>query len=103
MADCPAIVCYRLSAFSWFLARTLVHVNHASIVNLIANDTVVPEYLQYDMTPEALVPALTTLLQDTAERRATLDGYRQVREALGEPGVYDRAAQAILTRMRESA
>lgn len=99
VADCPAVVCYRLSGPSWFLAQKLVTVKFASMVNLIADEAIVPEFLQYDMEPEKLAAALTPLLEDSGERRAIQAGYRRVRSALGKPGVYDRAARAIVARM----
>ncbi|NOZ74828.1 MAG: lipid-A-disaccharide synthase [FCB group bacterium] len=103
VADCPAVVCYRLSSLSWFLARNLVKVKYASMVNLIADEPVVPEFLQNEMVPDALAKTLAPLLAESAERKAILNGYQRVRSALGKPGVYDRAAQAIVSRMRDNA
>jgi len=34
-----------------------------------------------------------------SDRRRMLDGYRRLRTALGEPGVTDRAAAAILDQL----
>ncbi|SVA43227.1 uncharacterized protein METZ01_LOCUS96081, partial [marine metagenome] len=42
----PLIVCYKLSSFSWWLTRKMVNVKYASMVNLIGNEKIVPEYLQ---------------------------------------------------------
>ncbi|RMF09438.1 MAG: lipid-A-disaccharide synthase [Candidatus Neomarinimicrobiota bacterium] len=96
VADCPAVVCYRLSTLSWLLARFLVRVQYASIVNLIAGSAILPEFLQYDMVPRLMARQLISFLEDTPERRAVLDGYERVRQALGEPGIYQRAARLIL-------
>ena len=45
----PLVVCYKVSWFTWFLAKYLVNVKYSSIVNLIANKEVVPEFLQSEM------------------------------------------------------
>jgi len=103
IADCPAVVCYRLSSFSWMLARSLVRVRFASIVNLIAEELILPEFLQGSMKPDNLVPALRPLLSDTPEREHVLTGYEKVRERLGEPGVYDRAADEILNKLKTAS
>ncbi len=43
----PMAVVYVLSDLSWWMARTLSRVPHASLVNLLLGHTVVPEYLQH--------------------------------------------------------
>ena len=74
-------------------------VPYASIVNLIANENIVPEYIQSEMTPKNLTNAVVPLLNKTAERKKMLLGYEKVRRTLGMPGVYDRAAEAIINRL----
>ena len=70
------------------------------MVNLIADKKIVPEYLQYDMTKENLVQAVLPLIDHSnIERKRMLIGFDIVRRALGKPGVYHRAAQAILSKM----
>ncbi|NOZ03800.1 MAG: lipid-A-disaccharide synthase [FCB group bacterium] len=98
--DLPMVVCYRLSAPTWWLARRMAKVSYASMVNLIADRRVVPEYLQSDMTPANLAGAVLPLLTDTAERKKMLSGFEEIRRTLGLPGVYERAATAILGATR---
>jgi len=95
----PLVVCYRLNPLSWFLVKRITKVPFASMVNLIANRQVVPEYLQGEMTPAHLAKAVEPLLHETPERDTMLTAFKEVRKALGEPGVYERAAQAILQRV----
>lgn len=95
--DIPMVVCYKLSPVSWWLARRMTHVPFASMVNLIAKRQVVPEYLQSAMKPAALARALKPLLATTSERKTMLTGLEEVRRTLGIPGVYERAAKAILS------
>ena len=45
---------------------------------------------------EAVVAEALPLLQSEAGRQRMADGYRRLRQALGEPGVTRRAAAAIL-------
>lgn len=96
VSNLPEVVCYRLSRFSWFIARLLVHVPYASIVNVIAGKMVVPELLQDDMTAENIANRAEALLGPTSARDAMLEEYRSVHARLGEPGVYKRAAELIL-------
>jgi len=96
--DIPAVVCYKLSSGSWLLAKSMSKVPYAAMTNLIVGKQVVPEYLQHDMTPENLANAIKPLLKQSQERKEMLFGYEEVRRTLGLPGVYERAADAILTK-----
>ena len=100
MEDTPLVVCYKLSCISWFIAKNLTKIPFASIVNLIANKKIVPEYLQHNMTKDNLVKALLPLIdQNNEERKRMLTRFDTVRLTLGKPGVYNRAAEAILSKM----
>lgn len=91
----PAVVGYRLSPLSFLLVRLLVKVKFASMVNLIAGRKVVPELLQNNFTSTNLYREAAPLMEDSGQRQAILDGMKEVRSALGEPGAYDRAAALI--------
>ncbi len=97
--DIPAVVCYKMSTGSWLLAKNMSKVPYAAMTNLVIGKQVVPEFLQYEMTPENLANAIRPLLMQTAERKEMLLGYEEVRRTLGLPGVYERAAEAILNRI----
>jgi lipid-A-disaccharide synthase len=90
---------------SWltaFVARHLLRFNvaHISPVNLVLGERLVPELLQTQLTPAAIVAAVEPLLDPDGEpRRRVLEGYGRLRRALGEPGVTDRAAAAILDQL----
>ena len=98
----PLIVCYKLSSFSWWLTRKMVNVKYASMVNLIGNEKIVPEYLQKAMTAENLAKAIEPLFDIKGSKRENmLIGFEKVRHTLGIPGVYDRAAYKIIKRTME--
>ncbi|KAB2963060.1 MAG: lipid-A-disaccharide synthase, partial [Thermoanaerobaculia bacterium] len=58
----PMIVCYRLSAWTYALARALVRVPHVSLVNLVLGRRAVPELIQRDATPEGIAREAVALL-----------------------------------------
>lgn len=98
----PQVTGYRVSRPTAFVAEHLLrfHVAHISPVNLVLDERLVPELLQRQFTPEAIVAALEPLLDREGEpRRRILEGYGRLRRALGEPGVTDRAAAAILDQL----
>ncbi|HTU49352.1 MAG TPA: lipid-A-disaccharide synthase [Acidobacteriaceae bacterium] len=78
----PFIAVYRLSDFSYAVASRLVDLPHVAMVNLIAEDRIVPELIQDDFTPENIVRALQPLLDETGYRSQMIEELRSVKTAL---------------------
>ena len=94
--DTPQVVCYKLSCVSGTIARLMNHAPFISMPNLIAEKEVVNEYLQNEVNPNNIIKAIVPLLSDTLERKNMLQDFEQIRRSLGLPGVYERAAKAII-------
>ena len=94
--DTPVVVCYKMSALSWILVKRLSKVPYASMVNLIAEKRVVPEFLQSKMKPNPIATALLKLFGQSRDKKNMLFYFEEVRRSLGLPGVYKRAAESIL-------
>lgn len=102
----PQVVAYRVSRVTAFVAKRILRFNvpHISPVNLVLNERLVPELLQDQFTPGAIVAAAEPLLQmGSRERTTMLKGYERLRRELGEPGVTRRAAAAILDQLSAAA
>ena len=99
----PMVVAYRTSPLSWLLAKRLLRTEHVSLPNLVAQRTIVPEYLQGSATPSALADGLRPLLEEGPRRRAQLAGFAAVRQALGSPGTTDRVADLAMELMEGTA
>ena len=97
----PQVVGYRVSRVTAFVAKHLLRfqVDHISPVNLLLKERLVPELLQDQLTAEALVAEALPLLEQASVRQRMLDGYDRLRATLGQPGVTDRAAAAILDQV----
>ena len=92
----PQLVVYQVHPLTYAVGRRLVKVKHLSMVNVLANEEVVPELLQDKFKPINVANEALDLLGNK-ERRATMK--RRVAEivaTLGEPGASQRAAEAIL-------
>ncbi len=93
LAGTPMVVAYRTNPLTMWLARRLVRVPWASLVNLVAEDEVVPEIIQQELTADNLVSRLEPLLREgSPERETQLAALSRVRDSLGEPGAADRVA-----------
>lgn len=92
---CPMVIVYRTSALTYMFARMLVRVHNIGMVNIVAGKTICPEFVQGKATPAALARAIEPFLSDGTERTKTIDGLKQVNQALGPPGAEDRAADIV--------
>lgn len=97
----PMVILYRVSALSYLLARLLVNIQHIGLVNILAQRTVVPEYIQHEATAERILPKALELIGDTPAREEMLAGLEEVRRILGGGGASDRAASEILDFLKE--
>jgi len=94
----PQVVGYRVSWLTAFMAKQLLRfrVEHISPVNLVLGERLVPELLQEDLQVGGLVAEALPLLESHGARQRMAEGYGRLRQALGEPGVTQRAARLIL-------
>ncbi|MCE0483044.1 MAG: lipid-A-disaccharide synthase [Methylacidiphilales bacterium] len=92
----PQIVVYRVHPFTYFIGRRVVKVNYLTLINVMANDAVVPEFIQDNFEPSAVAREALELLNHPERREAMKRRVAQIVATLGEPGAAQRAAQAIL-------
>jgi lipid-A-disaccharide synthase len=96
---------YRVSPLTYALGKPRVKVPRFAMVNLIAEDEVVPELVQHDFTAEKVVARLKEILSDGPPRDRMLAGLARVKARLRAPqtatgaGLHpaDRAAEIILS------
>ena len=91
----PMVVVYKVSPLTYWLGKRLVKINNIALVNIVAGETVVPEFIQHEAQPEAIRSALQKYMTDTAYYQQTRERLGQIREKLGPPGASERAARKI--------
>src|SRR5581483_2657538 len=109
MMNTPFVMVYRVSPLTYLLGRRRVKVPRFAMVNLIAEDEVVPELVQGDFTAQNVVARLKEIIGDGPHRSRMLDGLARVKGRLraashGSPAQHpaDRAADIILTFARSA-
>ena len=96
LAGTPMVVTYRMNPVTFAVARRLVRVDHVGLVNLVAGERAVPELLQKDATPAAIVRALEPFLDpDSPERSRTVASLARVRSRLQPPGTRGVAEHVV--------
>jgi lipid-A-disaccharide synthase len=92
----PQIVVYRVHPLTYLVGRRVVTVHHLSLINVMAGEEVVPEFLQDRFRPEAVAQTALELLDNVARRDMMRRRVTELVATLGGPGASRRAAEAIL-------
>jgi lipid-A-disaccharide synthase len=79
LAGVPLVSCYRFDWFGGLLVPHVIASWSASLPNLIADRTVVPEIYLAMLRPEIIAREIEALLTDTGKRRWQRDGFDRVR------------------------
>jgi lipid-A-disaccharide synthase len=98
LLNVPQVVLYKLNPLTGWIAHRLLKfaAPFISPPNLVEMKPIVKEFLQFQATPEAIAEESLDLLLNPARRQKMLADYQEMRQAVGEVGVCDRAAQKIL-------
>lgn len=92
----PFIAFYRLSSFSYLIARTLAKVKYASIVNILAGREIIPELLQSKFNPKNIVEKTVYLLNSEEEKKKIKEEFKKIKDNLGNEGAFYRSAKVIM-------
>jgi lipid-A-disaccharide synthase len=91
------VICYRISPFSYFIAKPFMNTPYISLVNRIAGKTVVPEMTMYRDEYKWLASRATELLLNEETRQICIDGLKKVKSIVGAPGASEKAADEALS------
>jgi lipid-A-disaccharide synthase len=95
----PSVVVYKVSAFYMWLGRQFRTCRYISLVNLLADAELYPEFLTSKDESPAIAGHVSTWLTNDAVR-AELEGrLRAVRDRVAVPGACDRAAEFLLDEL----
>lgn len=88
----PMVITYKFNLITYLLAKWLVKLEWFSLPNLLANETLVPELLQSDVTPEKIVPLVHAFLYE--EQSNLNEKFTAIHCSLKQ-NASEKAAQAI--------
>ena len=92
----PTVVLYKIRAFDLWVARKFIKSKYISLVNLLADAEVMPEYLTAVDVSSELASWAGLWLDQPAARAAAADGLSRLRAEVAIPGASDRAAACIV-------
>ncbi len=99
--EVPQVVCYKADKWSYRLAKRLVNIRYISLVNLILEKELVKELIQDDLTPQTLAAALEDLMKKE-NREKQYQGYKLLKEALGNQGASQRCANLMFKELNHT-
>ena len=98
----PQVVCYRANGvkLSYKIMEKLLKVKYVSLPNLIVNNSIVPEMLVHNCTPDKVARELGPLLQHSQNREWQISGYKNMRRRLGNSVASDYVAELIVDSLK---
>jgi lipid-A-disaccharide synthase len=96
LSGVPMVVAYRVSKIEEVL-KYLIKAPSIVLTNLVLDENVIPELIQWDCTPEKLADALLPLLSDSPERRRQLKAFSKLDQLMkiGDEDPSERAARIV--------
>ena len=93
----PSVIAYRCNPIEYFVGRHLVmDVAFIGMPNILLGEMVQPEFFNRNLDAEHLAQEAWLLLTDERRRHSIQARLARIRERLGDPGVFPRAAQAVI-------
>jgi len=101
--ETPLIIVYKVDPISYFIGKQLVTIDSIGLVNVIAEQKIVPEFIQGQFRWDRLVPTIESLLFDEQRRTAMIKELQKIKQKLGTGGASSRTAQIALELLNSKA
>lgn len=95
LLNTPHMVVFKANLISYLVAKSVLKIKYVSLPNLIAGYEVVKEFLQYQFTPEIVGNHLEVLLHDSKARNLQFEGYKNIKNILGDAGTANKTAKLM--------
>jgi lipid-A-disaccharide synthase len=91
----PTVVVYKVKRVDLWIARPFIKTRYISLVNLLADHEVFPEYLTSADVSLQMTDWARKWLDDPAARARAVESLAELRNKVARPGASDRAAEQI--------
>ncbi|VAX06567.1 Lipid-A-disaccharide synthase [hydrothermal vent metagenome] len=78
----PMIIINRISGFSYQVAKQLIKVDHIGLCNIVAGKRIVPEFIQYEATPDKISAEIINILSQPDYSQSIKNKLQKVRAKL---------------------
>ena len=98
---CPMVIAYDMNRLTLWLMRRAARIDTVTLVNLVSETRVVPEFIGANCRADLIAPAVLALLDNPGARAAQIAAMTSTMDRLGKggdpPGL--RAARSVLSRL----
>jgi len=95
-ATIPTVTVYKVNKMLFPLVKVFKHARYISLINLLAEKELTPEFLVNKDASASMAPLLINWLKDESSRQATIDQMQQVKQGVARAGACRRAVEHLL-------
>lgn len=95
----PQVVCYRINQATYTIGKPFVPIKYFSLVNIIMDEEVVKELMQYNLDRD-IVAELGKILYECDYREKMLTKYAELREKCGGSGASKRVGELMVSYLQ---
>jgi lipid-A-disaccharide synthase len=92
----PYCLVYKISWPTWAMGKLLVKLDYIGLVNILAGEEVVEEFIQGEAEPGRIELSISRLMNDSASRDALRQKLLTTAAKLGDCGAHQRAASEVV-------
>jgi len=92
----PYCLVYKISWPTWAMGKLLVKLDYIGLVNILAGEEVVEEFIQGDAEPGRIELSISRLMNDSDSRDALRQKLLATAAKLGDCGAHQRAASEVV-------
>ena len=96
----PQVVCYRINTATFVLGKPFIPVKYFSLVNIIMDEEVVKELLQYNLVRD-ISNELSRIINDQEYRQKMLAKYQELRDKCGGTGASKRVGELMVKYLKK--
>jgi lipid-A-disaccharide synthase len=102
LCGCPMVIAYRVEPITYWIFKYISTIKHITMINIVAQADIIPEFIQQDCTAQNLSAALTQRLSDRDLCAHQVARQNAVLEQMGRHGrnTHELAAEAIIDFLR---
>jgi len=97
----PFLIIYKMGLLNYLLYRPQVKIPFIGIVNIIAGKKIIPEFIQFNASPDKIAAKTLEILNNRLELERMRSELAAVKSSLGLPGAAHRAAKIIIDFLKD--
>jgi lipid-A-disaccharide synthase len=98
----PLFVLYKTSALTYLLARRLISIPYIGLVNVVAGEKIVPEFIQGECRGGTIAAEISRFIMEQDAKQVMKERLSKLKAGLGEKGASRKVAEAALEMLSAS-